>query len=80
MSKFDKATLIRWRAMAHDWVLANTSTHAHDITTGSDAWYVAHNCGITREAYADRNVTDAHIVTALKSIFPNAVFKDKYRY
>lgn len=47
---------------------------AHEIS-------VAHGAGICREAYdAGREVTDAHIVTALKRIFPNATFVDKYRY
>jgi hypothetical protein len=36
--------------------------------------------GITREAYADRSVTDGHIQTALGKIFPAAKFLDKKVY
>lgn len=77
--KFDDATLERWRGYA-DAALTLHSYTRDDVKTGRDAWSVAHVCGITREAYADRNVTDAHIKTALASIFPNAMFGDKYRY
>jgi hypothetical protein len=52
----------------------------NDVKTGVDAWAVAHRSGITKEAYEDANVYDAHIQTALERIFPNAVFKDKKVY
>lgn len=51
-----------------------------DTTEAVDAWAIAHRTGMTREAYADRTVTDAHIKTALQRVFPNCVFKDRYHY
>jgi hypothetical protein len=80
MTKFSADTIKRWEQMASDWLAANTSIGVGDILTGRDAWTVAHRCGITNEAYKDRSVIDAHIQTALQSIFPNAEFKDKKRY
>ena len=62
--------------------------NAADITTGSDAWVVAHRAGVTAYCYGDTSrdmpgipdCVDAHIKTALAAICPNAVFKDTYRY
>ena len=52
-----------------------------DVKTGSEAWAVAHRTSWPRNLYdMSRDITDAHIKTALAKIFPNAVFKDKYRY
>ena len=51
-----------------------------DIKTGRDAWSIAHRAGIVRDAYADREIVDAHIQTALEKIFPNADFLDKKIY
>jgi hypothetical protein len=52
-----------------------------DILIGKDAWTVAHNCGLVDFAYSiSRDVTDAHIQTALEKLMPNAVFKDAKRY
>ena len=56
----------------HNDILANEFARVGDL--------VAHQSGITEEAYADRSVVDAHIVTALKQMFPNAEFKDTYSY
>jgi hypothetical protein len=58
------------------------------VVTGSQAWGIAHRSGITEFCYGNtakdypgiEGICDAHIVTALKKIFPNAVFKDSYRY
>lgn len=81
MAKFDALTIKRWHNKALQWMLANCpETLPNMITTGRDAWAVAHRCGITEEAYRDCDVTDAHIQTALKAVFPNAIFKDKKRY
>ena len=77
--KFDSETVTRWSKMAETF-LQEKSLTVNDIQTGSDAWATAHRSGISYEAYGDRTVTDAHIVTALKQIFPNAVFRDKYSY
>lgn len=58
------------------------------VVTGSQAWEIAHRAGITEFCYGNTSkdiegipdIHDAHIVTALKRIFPNAIFKDRYRY
>ena len=80
MAYFDKETVARWTSQAKDWLESKLPVTLSDVKTGKDAWTVAHRCGITKEAYKDRNVVDAHIQTALESIFPNAVFMDKKRY
>jgi len=82
MAKFDKATIDRWTEMADKWLAKNRYgvIERSQVVDGSNAWRAAHRSGITEEAYADRSVVDAHIVTALKQIFPNAVFKDTYSY
>lgn len=77
--KFDRSTVNRWAVMAADY-LGNRGYDIADVKTGIEAWNVAHRSGITEEAYADRSVVDAHIVTALKQLFPSAVFKDTYSY
>jgi hypothetical protein len=65
--------------MAADY-LGRNGYDLSDVKFGVEAWDIAHYIGITEEAYADRSVVDAHIVTVLKVMFPNAVFKDKYSY
>lgn len=87
MAKFDNATVVRWTEMVDSWFSKNFGvtdragiTHRTHVTDGSSAWTIAHRSGVTDVAYADRSVTDAHIVSALKKIFPNAVFKDRYTY
>lgn len=51
------------------------------ILHGVDAWRIAHRTRITHDAYdMSRDVTDAHIQTALQRIFPRCVFKDPKRY
>lgn len=82
MAYFPKSTVSQWASKASAWLAANTSPAltVNDIATGIDAWTVAHRSGITNAAYEDRNAVDAHIQTALQSIFPNAVFKDAKRY
>ena len=75
-----KAYIPEWQQRAQSW-LFERDLLCSDVTTGVDAWTVAHSTGITREAYSiDRSVVDAHIQTALKQIFPNAVFKDRPHY
>lgn len=64
-----------------DAFLAERGFSRQDVKTGKDAWMVAHNVGICREAYEiSRDIVDAHIQTALQQIFPNAVFQDPKRY
>ena len=81
MAKFDAETVARWTKMAADWMReAQDPGTVTDVYLGAEAWGIAHYAGITKEAYADPSVSDAHIVTALKQIFPKAVFKDRYVY
>lgn len=77
--RIDSETLLRWQTMAQEYLTVRDRARL-SVFTGVDAWNIAHNCGITREAYADRSIVDAHIQTALESIFPNAVFKDRKVY
>lgn len=59
-----------------------------DIRQGATAWEIAHRVGITEICYGNtakdlpgiEGCHDAHIKTALKAIFPNAIFKDTYSY
>jgi hypothetical protein len=87
MAKFDSDTIARWTGMVDLWLSKNFGitdqfgiTERSHVVDGSSAWVIAHRSGITQEAYTDRSVVDAHIVTALKQMFPNAVFVDKYSY
>jgi hypothetical protein len=87
MSKFDQETIVRWTEMIDVWFSKNFGitdrfgiTERSHVTDATSAWTIAHRSGITEEAYTDRSVVDAHIVTALKQLFPNAAFKDKYSY
>lgn len=87
MAKFDQSTVTRWADMVDEWLSKNYGitdrfgiTERSHVTDGSSAWTIAHRAGITTEAYTDPSVVDAHIVTALKQLFPNAVFKDTYSY
>jgi hypothetical protein len=79
MAKFDAETVNRWAVMAADY-LGRNGYDLSDVKLGSEAWAIAHRSGISYEAYEDMSVVDAHIITALKQIFPNAVFSDKYSY
>jgi hypothetical protein len=79
--KFDTATVKRWATMAETFLeRAGDPGTTKDVYLGAEAWTIAHLSGITSEAYADRSVMDAHIVTALQQIFPRANFKDRYSY
>ena len=85
MARFDSNTVRSWCNQVDQWISKNSGitdragvVNRDHVTRGVDAWTIAHRSGITQEAYQDRHVTDAHIVTALKKIFPNAVFADRY--
>lgn len=78
--KISTDTRARWTGMAEGWLRHNRSETRYDVMTGKDAWNIAHQCHILREAYNDRTVIDAHIQTALEDIFPNAVFLDRKVY
>jgi hypothetical protein len=77
--KFNTETLARWNKAVAQYV-KDAGYHINDVETGAHAWIIAHKTDITREAYEDRSVVDAHIKTALQKIFPKAVFKDTYSY
>jgi hypothetical protein len=79
MSKFNSEMINRWTVMAANY-LGRNGYDLSDVKLGSEAWAIAHRSGISYEAYEDMSVVDAHIVTALKQIFPNAEFKDTYSY
>ena len=78
--KFSNLQIEIWRQMATDWLSRHYNRGPSDVSEGRTAWTIAHHSGITREAYADRSVTDGHIQTALERIFPNAKFLDKKVY
>lgn len=80
MQRISKETVEVWRKTATEYLAKNCNLTPQSISTGRGAWTIAHNCGITREAYNDRAITDGHIQTALEAIFPNAVFRDKKVY
>lgn len=76
----------KFRKLATDYLAPLGYTLA-DCKLGVDAWTIAHNSGITELCYGntakdipDMGVNDAHIQTALQSIFPNCVFRDAKRY
>ncbi len=71
-----KEMLERWRRYA-TLLLAERGFVVDDVKTGVDAWNVAHKLGIPEEAYhVDGSINDAHIETALRQIFPQAVFRE----
>lgn len=81
MAKIDNATVNNWRSLCETWLQNKYSKSLDWITTGKDAWTVAHAVEIPRQAYAlGRDIHDAHIRTALEKIFPKAVFRDKKVY
>lgn len=67
-----------YRKQVSQWLALNAPDLTSEaVNTGLLAWAVAHRAGIVSDAYAiSRDVYDSHIQTALKRIFPNAVFKD----
>lgn len=81
MAKLDNF-VCKWRADCVAWLAQHAPNISLDaVTTGRDAWAIAHRAGITKEAYdISRDVVDAHIQTVLQKIFPKAVFRDAKRY
>jgi hypothetical protein len=79
MAKIDALTIADWLVRADNYCRDKPYKRG-DIKSGADAWILANRCDMTRDAYKDPEIVDAHIVTALKVVFPNAVFKDKYHY
>ena len=85
MARIDAQTVDRWRGLIDAYLLTKLTplgegVTRHSVQTGSGAWAIAHNAGVTREAYADRTILDAHIQTALERIFPHAKFNDPKVY
>jgi hypothetical protein len=61
--------------------LTSINLTRNEITTGRDAWTVAHRSGIyDLTVRSDRTIVDAHVQTLLEAIFPKAIFKDKKVY
>jgi hypothetical protein len=87
MTKIDSVMLEKFSNLATAWLAPQGYTNL-DVKLGSDAWHIASRAGITEICYGNTakdlsgipDCHDAHIKTALAQIFPNAVFKDKYRY
>lgn len=64
-----------------DGFLALRGFKLEDVKVGSDAWLIAHQTGFASHCYdLGRDIHDAHIVTVMKKVFPNVVFKDRYSY
>jgi len=85
MARIPPETIARWQETATDWLAANAKKDGRpatiqDVTTGRDAWTVAHCAGLLADAYRIDGIHDAHIQTALGKVFPDAVFRDAKRY
>lgn len=79
--KLDSKLVDSWIERVDIHLLVSSGVNRMAVETGSMAWSLAGKLGLSREAYdISRDITDAHIVTALKKVFPNAVFKDRYHY
>lgn len=75
--KIKKEMFERWEKYCR-LLLAERGLKVEDVSTGVEAWNIAFKLGIASEAYrVDDSVSDKHIATALKKIFPNAIFKDR---
>ena len=85
--KINKETLVKWTKMVDDWMSKNAGildpygirTRDH-VVDGASAWTLVRRSGVLDEAYQDRSVVDAHIQTAMETIFPNVRFRDKKVY
>jgi hypothetical protein len=64
-----------------DGYLALRGFRVEDVKFGTDAWHIAHQTGFASHCYdLGRDIHDAHIVTVMRNVFPNVVFKDRYSY
>jgi len=61
----------QWRQKISEWLFSEKQLLIDDITTPGDAWYIARVSGCMKDVFGSRDITDAHIVTALKKIYPN---------
>ena len=94
MAKIDKNLIEQFRKLAENYMScgnnwADKQPKSVDmVESGAQAWQLAHRAGITELCYGNTSkdiegidgITDAHIKTALAQVFPNAIFKDNYRY
>jgi hypothetical protein len=71
--------LNRYKEMAEKWS-TKSGIPLEEITTGAEAWRVAHSSGISADAYRDPHITDAHIKMVLSKLMPYAKFNDRYSY
>ena len=79
MAKIDALKIADWLVLADNFC-RDKPYRRGDVKLGSDAWAIANVSGILSDAYTDRAIVDAHIQTALQSVFPNVTFKDAKRY
>lgn len=80
MAKIAQNTISEWIERADEYLTQRKLTRT-SILTGSDAWTLASILRISHEAYdIGPDIVDAHIQTALRAVFPNAVFRDKCHY
>lgn len=80
-TRIPTATVQQWAERADQWLATNAPNLSRaDITTGRDAWGIAHRTGVVTDAYRMPDIHDAHIQTALQRIFPAAAFRDAKRY
>ena len=77
--KIPEATVSAWIGLA-DAHFKGRPMNRYKVETGGLAWLLAGELGMLKEAYSDRKITDAHVKTALKRVFPNAHFADAYHY
>jgi len=74
--KIYKEMFARWKKYSI-LLCAERNTTPEKIMTGAQAWNIAYDLELPKEAYhVDKSINDDHIKTALKRIFPNAVFKN----
>lgn len=79
-TKIDKAFIGKWAEKADTW-LAKRGFGRDDVKTGSQAYQIAAYTEMLGELYYSRpETTDHEIQTALKIVFPKAVFKENNRY
>lgn len=69
MAKFDKATVQVWKAK-FEKTCAKHGMTLDDVVGMAGAWNIFRHSDMW-DVYDDRTVTDAHIETAFKKIFPN---------
>lgn len=69
--KFSRDQIALWKRLISEYLFTEYQLLIEDITTPGDAWFIARSSGCMKTVYGSRDITDAHIITALKKIFPN---------